>query len=116
MSTITTTTRTHAYWRDALDDIREVIAQHDNGIPWRDRREIRDDSALAIAAAWASPGTVGRHLATLASTGKVNVEDLLEDIHATYADATTHEDRTALDCLATWSLRHPSRDYSDERA
>lgn len=73
-----------------------------------DGGEVSDACALTIASWWQSPGRVGRHLAELSTTGSVGVEDLLTDIHNTYAEAST-QDRPALDLLATWALNHPSR-------
>ena len=104
MSKVKVNTRITAYWQDALEDVRYVSSQHDNGVEWADMVEIRDDTALAIASAWASPGTVGCYLAELATTGEVERGNLLRDISNTLQSVTNSEDRNALGCLATWTM------------
>jgi hypothetical protein len=78
------------------------------------KREVDDHVALAIAAMWQSPGTIGHVLASLASGHTVKVSDLLDDIHHTRREATdngtlTSADDLQLGMLATWALTHPSR-------
>jgi hypothetical protein len=47
---------------------------------WNDGDMISDRVAVTIASWWQSPGTVGRHLAALASGVPVIADDLIEDI------------------------------------
>lgn len=73
-------------------------------------REIRDSAAVAIASWWQSPGTQGRAMAELSTTGQVEVSALLADISAAYP--CTHDrsrDWFALGALATWAINHPTR-------
>lgn len=108
MSTIQSSTRTQVSEEAVRSDVRAVLAS-DMGT------ELADHSAVTIAAWWQSPGTVGRHLATLASGLPVDLEDLLDDIHATRKEAADsgypllRKDSDAFDCLATWAINHPSR-------
>lgn len=119
MSTITVAADVVMATEDAARaDVTYVITGQE-GFPLSDRREIRDSTALAIAADWQSPGAVGRYLAQLASTRRVVVEDLLDDIHrsrewARDEGTITPRDEQHLSCLATWAMNHPSRDYRDE--
>lgn len=97
---------------------RQVRARH--GVD-----EIDDAVAVTIASWWQSPGTVGRHLAALASGAEVDHADLLDDIAATrqaenyYGSShwprMSSDDRDALDMLATWTLQRTAsgtRDYA----
>lgn len=70
------------------------------------RLVITDGTARTIASWWQSPGTVGRHLATLASGRHVAVDDLLDDIAATRRQADIDDvNDAALTCLRDWALR-----------
>lgn len=71
-------------------------------------RLLTDDEARTIATWWQSSGTVGRHLAQLASTCSVPLQDLLDDIDATWREAGTDWDRRSLDQLKAWALNHKS--------
>lgn len=73
--------------------------------------EISDRCAAIVAAWFASPGVVGRHLAALATGATVDLADVLEDIERTrrdfprdYAAGITSTWRH-LDQLATWAIR-----------
>lgn len=61
---------------------------------------VTDEDAAAIAAGWASPGRVGRHLAAYATGAPVDHLDLLDDIAATLSGATGTADRRELVALA----------------
>jgi hypothetical protein len=78
--------------------------------------EISDCVAVTIASWWQSPGTIGRHLAALASGAPVQYGDLADDIHATYnGPGLSRQDRQDLDVLSTWALNRTDanrRDYS----
>jgi hypothetical protein len=109
--TITPRTRTHADSHAAYGDVRDVDAQDHGAGPVR---EIHDSTALAIASWWQSPGAIGHVLASLASGMTVDVAELLDDIAATREEARrtgtlSQLDATALDCLATWAINHPTR-------
>lgn len=84
---------------------------------WRDNPQvtISDAAAVTLASWWQSPGTVGRYLAQLASTGRVNVPDLLADIDATRREAESREvfddaDALGLSALEAWAVHHPRRE------
>lgn len=76
--------------------------------------KINDAAAVTIAAQWQSPGTIGRHLAALASGAPVDVDLLVDDIDATTAEMERstadirerHEHRTNLDLLRAWAEHH----------
>ena len=77
--------------------------------------EIPDGAALAIAAWWQDPAGTGSVLASLASGCRVDLTELLDDIHATRTWARANgvsnpEEERALDMLATWALNHDSRE------
>ena len=101
--TVQSSTRTQVDLDAAYADVRAVLIGDDMGA------EITDSSAVTIAAWWQSPGSIGRHMATLASGLPVVLSDLLDDIHHSRKEADTELDRQALDCLATWAINHPSR-------
>ena len=74
-------------------------------------REISDDAARAIAAAWQSPGTIGCELAAVATGAWVrsreSIAALLDDIATTRQIGgawVSAEDSVALDMLATWAM------------
>lgn len=71
--------------------------------------EVDDPTAVTIASWWQSSGTVGRHLATLASGMWVQLDLLLWDIAQSREEADTPFAAQALDMLATWAINHPSR-------
>lgn len=100
--TVQSSTRTQWGSLAVANDVRAVVTYGN--------REIADEAAVAIAAWWQSSGTVGRHLATLASGLPVDLNDLLDDIHHTRREVSTEADYRALDCLATWALNHSSRE------
>lgn len=77
--------------------------------------EITDECAVTIASWWQSPGSIGSDFAALASRGTVAVSALLDDIAATYREATDARDRQALDMLATWAMNHYTRHESCPR-
>lgn len=76
---------------------------------------ISDAAAVTIASWWQSPGTVGRHLASLASGSPVSPDALLDDIDATEREAETsvpglnRSDRRALAVLRSWVLAQIER-------
>lgn len=82
-------------------------------LPWADVEAecilgltISDAAAVTIAAAWQSPGR-GAAFAQLASTGSVDVADILADLAtATREAAAAHDDHaaTALAYLAAWVI------------
>ena len=77
--------------------------------------EIDDAVAVTIASWWQSPGTIGRHLAALASGAQVDSDALQDDITATrraehyYGSdgwpRMSSGDRMALDALSTWIIQ-----------
>ncbi len=73
------------------------------------RHEISDQAALTIASYWQSPGSVGRAMSELASTGRVSSAELMEDITHSLPDAQDLFDRRSLNMLATWAMNHESR-------
>jgi len=97
MTTIHSSTRTHASGRQAWEDMAAVLE------PWhadgRANGTITDATALTIASWHQSPGLVGGALAQLASTGSVDYLDLMEDIRAT----DPHDDDDALRVLRWWA-------------
>jgi hypothetical protein len=106
--TITTTTRTHAGGLDKFTEIDDLNTG-------RRTEEISDSVALSIAAGWQSPAGVGRAMARLASTGRVGLEDLADDISASLDECrrvygTDSLEYRELNLLATWALNHPSRE------
>lgn len=76
------------------------------------REEISDAAAVTIASWFQSPAGHGAVFAALSTTGRVSVRELIDAIYAERAGALPPlpqpVDR-ALDMLATWVLRHPSR-------
>lgn len=52
--------------------------------------DLADNLAVTIASWWQSPGTVGRHLAALASGAPVSSDDLIADVEATLAELRQH--------------------------
>jgi hypothetical protein len=102
--TITATTQHHASSDRAYADIRAVDRLE---VP----REIEDATALTVASWWQGSDSVGRALAQLSTTGSVDVTELLDGIYATRQSygLTDGIQATALDCLATWAINHPSR-------
>lgn len=107
MTTIHTTARQQPNETAARVDVDAVARQQGS---LTERREITDETAVTIAAWYQSPGSVGRHLATLASGLPVDLDDLLRDIHNTRAEVTDNFERACLDCLATWAINHASRE------
>lgn len=81
----------------SLDAQLEVARHHGKG-------EISDSAARTIASLWQSSGTVGSHLATLASGLPVDLDDLLDDIHHTRQGTADWFDLQGLDTLATWAI------------
>lgn len=68
------------------------------------RARISDATAATIASWWQSPGSVGRHLAALASGCEVDSEDVLSDIDRTVISERLSEfDVTALELLREWA-------------
>lgn len=70
---------------------------------------IGDAAAATIASWWQSPGTIGRHLATLASGLPVDAVALVDDITATYREANEtaslpQRDADALEALTQWVM------------
>lgn len=97
----------HVTTRVADAEISAVIAS--------EGPEISDCVAVTVASWWQSPGSVGRHLAAVASGAPVEYSDLADDIHMTRRVARDERDRRGLDCLSTWALdrtRANTRDYS----
>lgn len=106
MDTITPNTGTQTYATQREIDYQ---VKHREG-----SCEVDDHVALAIAAQWQSPGTVGAVLASLASGHTVGVTELLDDIYHTRREAENARtlstfDDLCLGMLATWALNHPSR-------
>lgn len=87
-----------------IDDLtREIVARDADG--WT-RAEGREH-----AAHWQSPGTIGAHLAALASGAPVRLDAVLDDIRRTRADyvrtlgtLAPADDVAELDHLATYAL------------
>lgn len=85
--------------------------------------EIDDAAAVTIASWWASPGAVGKHLASLATGAVVDSAELLADIAATRQTENYYggqswprmssDDRTALDALSTWVLQRTNAGRHD---
>ena len=84
---------------------------------WRDIRrsvgvkEVEPHTAVTIAAWYQSPGSVGKHLAALASGCEVSVDDVLDDIAATRRDfprdyQSAESNWLALDMLSTFVINH----------
>lgn len=71
--------------------------------------EISDEAAAAIASWWQAPRGHGYAFAQLASTGRVRLEDLADDISGVYDTTRDMHERRYMDYLATWALNHPSR-------
>lgn len=97
--------RMQATTPDILDDIRDVV---ENGAI----RQITNESAMGIAAHWASPIGTGRTLATLASTGRAPYADVLSDISACMEDCEEwhgkHSDSwLMLTFLQLWAMNRP---------
>lgn len=102
MDTIQVSTVTEsASEQEAYADVAAVIAQEG---PLTEAREIRQQTARAIAQWWQSPGNVGHMLASFASGCVVDKRKLLDDIHLTRREARTQRDKDALDCLATFVI------------
>jgi hypothetical protein len=79
-----------------------------------DAPEISDGAAAAIASWWQAPKGHGYAFAQLASTGRVRLEDLADDISGVYDIARAIGDDPVsacryMDYLSTWALNHPSR-------
>jgi hypothetical protein len=77
--------------------------------------EIPDTVAMAIVAGWQAPSGVGRHFATLASTGHVSLELFADDLSATFDECVSVYGKDSAEwwqlcLLATWCLNHPSRE------
>lgn len=72
--------------------------------------EITDECAVTIASFWQAPGTTGKAFAQLASTGTVDCDELLSDIHDAWLSAgnlpasEVLATRLQLDMLATWAM------------
>ena len=95
MTTITSTTRTHAsYHRDAAPSIEAG-------------RLLTDAEALAVAAAWHSPGRIGRVLSRFAGSGQADAHALAEDLDATQS---TYPDAAAdMAALRRWTEHKTSQ-------
>lgn len=81
------------------------------------RHEVTARTAVTIASWWQSSGTIGRHLASLASGAPVTVSDVLDDIarsraSAAKGDCLTANDARALDMLATFVLNAEADGWS----
>jgi len=79
--------------------------------------EVDDAVAVTIASWWQSPGTVGRHLAALASGAPVSYQDLADDIAGTRRTpgAVSVDAKRELDMLSTWAIQRTAantRDYT----
>lgn len=71
----------------------------------RGEQEITDACAVTVASFWQSSGTRGSAFAALASTGTVELQTLLDDIHYSYVnEAGSLDDKLMLDMLATWAI------------
>lgn len=97
---------------DRMIQVRAAHSSYEDAVLQADARqgvcEIEPAAALAIAAAWQSPGTVGHVLASFASGAPVSVSDLLRDIYLTRLDVGYVSPRqgVALDMLATFAMNH----------
>jgi len=88
---------------------RQTLMVHDDVVSMcvarRGVEEITDQCAATIASFWQSPGNCGKAFASLASTGYVALEELLDDIHYSYVHETGDlDDKLMLDMLATWAI------------
>jgi hypothetical protein len=83
----------------------EVAVRDDENV----NEEISDAAAAAIASWWQAPRGHGYAFAQPASTGRVRLEDLADDISGVYDTTNDATERRYMDLLATWSLNHPSR-------
>lgn len=107
--TITTATSVQGQrWHMNSEEVAADVARIDAG--GEEATELHDAAALAIASWWQAPGGRGRTFAQLASTGKVDLTELLDAIASEYDEATRQGGSAAreLDLLATWALNHPS--------
>jgi hypothetical protein len=109
--TITASTTRHATSAEQAADIAEVrgLVTLADRLDAPEVREIRDSTALAIAAGWQSPRGHGLTFHALAATGRVNLTALGEAIASEYDAAKAQGCEYELDLLSTWALNHPSR-------
>ena len=82
--------------------------------------EIDDHVAVALAAWYQSPGSIGHVLAALASGATVTHDDLADDIYATRREIIRHDEAGRdeslrhIDMLSTWAIDRTAantRDY-----
>jgi hypothetical protein len=73
------------------------------------KSEVDDATAVTIASWWAGHDAAGRVMAQLSTTATVKLGELMDAIRAEYWECRDPRDREALDMLATWALKHPSR-------
>ena len=72
-------------------------------------REVDDAVAVTIASWFAGQDAAGRIMAELSTTARVQLGPLMDAIRAEWTQCIEPRDRLALDMLATWALKHPSR-------
>lgn len=76
-------------------------------------RFLTNQEARTVASWWQSSGSVGSHMAELASTGRVDVAELLADVTATMVDVSMHRNAANfrdLSDLYAWAVMMASRD------